>query len=45
MQHGFAVGILRVLCNGMCTAQRFHVDDEEQKCSVGCPDELDSLSH
>ena len=42
---GIAVGILRVLCNGMCTAQRFHVDDEEQKCRVGCPGGPDSLSH
>ena len=27
-----AVGILRVLCNGMCTAQRFHIEEEEQRC-------------
>ena len=31
---GLAVGILRVLCNDMCTAHRFHTDDEEQKCRV-----------
>ena len=42
---GLAVGILRVLCNDMCTAQQFHTDDEEQKCRVGFPDEPDSLSH
>ena len=42
---GFAVGILRVLRNGMCTAKRFHVDSEEQTCSVGCIDEPDCLSH
>ena len=42
---GLAVGILRVLCNGMCTAKRFHTNDEEQKCRIGCPAELDSLSH
>ena len=29
---GLAVGILRVLCNGMCSAQRFHMDGEEQRC-------------
>ena len=29
----------------MCTAQRFHMDGEEQRCRVGCPDEPDSLSH
>ena len=42
---GLAVGIPRVLCNGLCTAQRFHMDDEEQNCRVGCPNETDSLSH
>ena len=40
-----AVGILRVLCNGVCTAQRFHIDGEEKRCRVGCHDEPDSLSH
>ena len=29
---GLAVGILRALCDGMHTAQRFHADDEEQNC-------------
>ena len=33
------------LCNGMCTAKRFHVDNEEQTCRVGCIDEPDCLSH
>ena len=42
---GLAVGILQVLCNGMCTAKRFHVDSEEQSCRVGCIDESDCLSH
>ena len=42
---GLAVGVLRVLFNGMCTAQRFHMDDKEQQCRVGCSDEPDSLSH
>ena len=40
---GLLVGILRVLCNGMCTAKRFHVDNEEQTCRVGCSDESDCL--
>ena len=26
---GLAVGILRVLCNGTCPAQRFHNDEQE----------------
>ena len=43
---GFAVGILRVLCNGMCKAKRFHVDNEDQNKLAGCdPDEPDCLSH
>ena len=41
---GLAVGILQVLCNGMCTAQRFHMEGEEQRCRAGCQDEPDSLS-
>ena len=42
---GLNVGFLRVLCNGLCTAQRFHIEGEEQTCRVGCPDEPGSLSH
>ena len=42
---GLAVGILLVFCNGMCTAKRFHVDNEEQTCRVGRIDEPDCLSH
>ena len=42
---GLTVGFLRILCNGLCTARRFHVEGEEQMCRVGCPDEPDSLSH
>ena len=30
---------------GLCTAQRFHFEGDEQTCRVGCPDEPDSLSH
>ena len=42
---GLTVGVLRILCNGPCTAQRFHTEDYEQMCRVGCPNEPDSLSH
>ena len=38
------VGFLRILCNGLCTAQRFHVGREAQMCRIGCPDEPDSLA-
>ena len=36
---------LRNLCNGLCTAKRFHTEGEEQTCRVGCPDAPDSLPH
>ena len=42
---GLTVGLLRILCNGLCTAKRCHVEGEEQRCRVGCSDEPDSLSH
>ena len=41
---GLTVGFLRIFCNGLCTAQRFHTEGEEQACRVGCLDEPDSLS-
>ena len=36
---GLTVGVLRILCNGLCTSQRFH----EHTCRVGCPSEPGSL--
>ena len=42
---GLTVGFLRILCNGLCTVQRFHTEGEEQTCRFGCPDEPDSPSH
>ena len=50
MRHGLLAlgepfGILRVLWDGMCTAQRFHMEGEEQRCRAGGQDEPDSLSH
>ena len=40
---GLLVGFLRILCNGLCTAQRFHTDEHDHTCRVGCPNE--PLSH
>ena len=42
---GLTVGFLRLLCNLLRTAQRFHTEGHEQMCRVGCPNEPDSLSH
>ena len=42
---GLTVGFLRILCNGLCTAQKIHTEGEEQMCRIGCPNEPDSLSH
>ena len=41
---GLTVGFLRILCNKLCTARRFHTEGNEQTCRVGCQDEPDSLS-
>ena len=42
---GLLVGFLRILCDGLCTAQRFHTAENDHTCRIGCPDELDSPSH
>ena len=41
---GILVGFLRILCNGLCTAQRFHTEEHDHICRVGCSNEPDSLS-
>ena len=40
---GLIVGFLRILCNGLCTAQRFHTEEHDHTCRVGCSNE--PLSH
>ena len=42
---GLLVGFLRILCNRLCTAQRFHTEEHDHTCCVGCPNEPDSLTH
>ena len=39
----FAVGNIRVMCNGLCASRRFHVDVDDLRCRLGCADQLDSL--
>ena len=34
---GLIVGVLRILCNGLCTAQTLYTEDCERTCRVGCP--------
>ena len=41
---GLAVGIPRILCNGLCTPLRFHTEEHDHTCRVGSS-EPDSLSH
>ena len=41
---GLLVGFLRILCNGLCTARRFHAAEKEHTCCVGRFDEPNSLS-
>ena len=42
---GLTVGVLRILCTGLCTALTFHTEEHDHTCRVGCPNEPDSLSH
>ena len=42
---GLLVGFLRILCNGLCTALRFHTEEFDHTCRIGCPDERNSLTH
>ena len=39
------VGFLRILCNRLFTVQRFHTEEHDHTCRVGCPNEPDSLTH
>ena len=41
---GLCVGFLR-FCIGLCTAQRFHTEEHDHTCLIGCPNERDSLTH
>ena len=42
---GLLVGFLRIQCNGLCTARRFHTAENDHTCRIGCQDEPDSLTH
>ena len=42
---GLLVGFLRILCNGLCIARRFHTAENDHTWRIGCPDELDSLTY
>ena len=32
---GLLVGFLRILCNGLCIAQRFHTAENDHTCRIG----------
>ena len=42
---GLLAGFLRILCNGLYTARRFHTAENDHTCRIGCPDEPDSITH
>ena len=42
---GLVVGALRIVCNGLCTAARFHTAEENPGCLLGCHEGLDSIRH
>ena len=42
---GLLLGFLRILCNGMCPAQRFHTEEHDHTCCVGCPGDMLQYCH
>ena len=42
---GLVVGALRIACNGLCTAARFHTAEDNPGCRLGCLEEHDCLRH
>ena len=42
---GLVVGALRIACDGLCTAARFHAAEENPGCLLGCHDGLDCIRH
>ena len=42
---GLIVFALRVACNGLCTAARFHTVEENLGCTLKCSEDLDCLRH
>ena len=42
---GLIVGALRIACNGLCTAARFHSADDIPGCLLGCSEGLDCSRH
>ena len=45
MQSRSGCGVLRIACNGLCTAARFHTVEGNPGCLLGCHDVLDCLRH
>ena len=39
------VGALRIACNGLCTAAKFHNDEDDPGCRLGCTEAQDCLRH
>ena len=42
---GLIVSASRVAFNGLCTAARLHIVEENRACVLGCPEGLDCLRH
>ena len=34
---GLLLGFLHILCNGLCSARRFHTAENNHTCRIGCP--------
>ena len=39
------VGIIRIMCHGVCTSRRFHSEEDDQNYRPGCQDQPDCLLH
>ena len=42
---GLVVGVLRIACDGLCTAVRFHIAEENPGCLLGVHEGLDCSRH
>ena len=42
---GLIVDVLRIACNGLCTAARFHSAEESSGCILGCLEDSDRFRH
>ena len=42
---GHIVGVLRIICSGVCSAKRFHNERDDQECRMVCLEQPDGVEH